>query len=287
MNIGENIRKFRKVQGMSQAALAEQMYISRQSVSKWENQESLPSIENLIVLSGILEISLDELITGEAYLHFPYKFGKLRHQKIAAGYILLPTFIMLIFFAVAIKYPSQSLVLVLSGIGIQLFLYPLLLVMQPFQLSRMYTYWQLTKTGIRCPIYQETNQFKYLLPIKGLFKRKDQLIPYHEITQILIEAEVFPVDPSIGTGIVNAYTPRMLSIMYEPFQLVLSTKSGNQYKLDLQAYYQEDSPEREVLYSILLFLKRKQIVIKDPQQLLITIKQRGSITDTLYGLKNN
>jgi len=75
--------------------------------------------------------------------------------------------------------------------------------------------------------------------------------------------------------------------MYEPFQLVLSTKSGNQYKLDLQAYYQADSPEREVLYSILLFLKRKQIVIKDPQQLLITIKQRGSITDTLYGLKNN
>lgn len=285
MNIGENITKFRKAQGISQAVLAEQMFISRQSVSKWENQESLPSIENLIVLSGILDISLDELITGEAYLHFPYTFGRLRHQTIATIYILLPTLMMLLFFAAALSDSTQALVMIVCGLCCQFVLYPLFVMIQPFQLTRLYTYWQLSKTGIHCPIYQTTSFSRYLLPLKSLFHRSEKLVPYHDIRSIKVDCTAFRVDPSIGTGIINAYTPRMLSIMYESFQLVVSTKNGKEYILDLQAYYQADSKERDMLYSILLFLKRKQIELIDPNQLLPTIKERGSVTDKLYSMK--
>ena len=76
MTISENIKKFRQENNLSQEQLAEKLNIARQSVSKWENGETLPSIDNLILLSGLLNISLDELITGEPYLYFPFNFGK-------------------------------------------------------------------------------------------------------------------------------------------------------------------------------------------------------------------
>jgi len=71
MNLGKNIIKYRTKNNLSQEQLAHALNISRQSISKWETGENLPSIDNLISLSGLLDISLDELVTGEPYLHFP------------------------------------------------------------------------------------------------------------------------------------------------------------------------------------------------------------------------
>ena len=72
VNLAKNIVKYRQRNKMSQEQLAEALNISRQSISKWETGENLPSIDNLISLSGLLDISLDELITGKPYLHFPF-----------------------------------------------------------------------------------------------------------------------------------------------------------------------------------------------------------------------
>jgi Predicted transcriptional regulators len=76
VELAKNIVKYRKRNKLSQEQLAEALNISRQSISKWETGENLPSIDNLISLSGLLDISLDELITGEPYLHFPFDYGK-------------------------------------------------------------------------------------------------------------------------------------------------------------------------------------------------------------------
>lgn len=56
----------RKAAGLSQEALAAQLGVSRQAVSKWERSESSPDTDNLIALAALYGVSLDELLYGEA-----------------------------------------------------------------------------------------------------------------------------------------------------------------------------------------------------------------------------
>lgn len=65
MNLGINIKKLRESKGFSQEMVAEKLEVSRQAVSKWENNLSEPSTENLLKLSKLFEIEVDFLINGE------------------------------------------------------------------------------------------------------------------------------------------------------------------------------------------------------------------------------
>jgi transcriptional regulator with XRE-family HTH domain len=61
----DRLIELRKKNGLSQEDLAEKLNISRQAVSKWERAESLPDTENLIALSKLYGLSLDELVYGK------------------------------------------------------------------------------------------------------------------------------------------------------------------------------------------------------------------------------
>ncbi len=63
MNLGEKIYQLRTEKNMSQGDLADRLNVSRQSVSKWENNTAVPDLDKLIKICDIFEISLDE-ITG-------------------------------------------------------------------------------------------------------------------------------------------------------------------------------------------------------------------------------
>lgn len=65
MNLGERIYKLRTEKNLSQGDLAERLDVSRQSISKWENNSSVPELEKIVKLSEIFEVSLDELVKGE------------------------------------------------------------------------------------------------------------------------------------------------------------------------------------------------------------------------------
>ena len=64
-SIGNRIAKFRKAKNLTQEALANQMGVSAQAVSKWETDASCPDISALPQLCKILGISTDELLTGK------------------------------------------------------------------------------------------------------------------------------------------------------------------------------------------------------------------------------
>ncbi len=64
MNPGSRIQALRKQQGLSQEELADRLGLSRQAIGKWESGSSMPSIDNLIELSSILQTSVDYLLTG-------------------------------------------------------------------------------------------------------------------------------------------------------------------------------------------------------------------------------
>ena len=65
-SIGSRIAKYRKGKGLTQEALANQMGVSSQAVSKWETDASCPDITALPQLCRILGITTDELLTGNS-----------------------------------------------------------------------------------------------------------------------------------------------------------------------------------------------------------------------------
>lgn len=65
MTLGERIYKLRTEKEMSQGDLADALEVSRQSISKWETNGSVPELDKLVKLSEIFGISLDELVTGK------------------------------------------------------------------------------------------------------------------------------------------------------------------------------------------------------------------------------
>ena len=65
MSLGETIYRLRTEKNLSQGDLAERLEVSRQSVSKWENDSAVPDLAKIVKLSEVFEVSLDELVKGE------------------------------------------------------------------------------------------------------------------------------------------------------------------------------------------------------------------------------
>ena len=65
MTFAEKLKSIRKQAGMSQEQLAEKLGVSRQAVTKWETDAGIPDIENIMALSALFDISIDELLSNE------------------------------------------------------------------------------------------------------------------------------------------------------------------------------------------------------------------------------
>ncbi len=65
MDIGNRIKKYREHINLSQEGLADKVYVSRQTISNWENNKSYPDINSLKLLTSIFDVSLDEFIKGD------------------------------------------------------------------------------------------------------------------------------------------------------------------------------------------------------------------------------
>lgn len=62
MKLGQKIAELRKKSGLSQETLAEKMNVSRQAVSKWESNQSIPDIEKIVDLSELFGVTTDYLL---------------------------------------------------------------------------------------------------------------------------------------------------------------------------------------------------------------------------------
>lgn len=65
MEIGKQIRKYRMQMGFSQEELAEKIFVSRQTISNWENNKNYPDMKSLLLLSSLFNVSLDILVKGD------------------------------------------------------------------------------------------------------------------------------------------------------------------------------------------------------------------------------
>lgn len=99
MSIGNNIYKLRTAKNLSQGELADQLDVSRQSVSKWETDSAVPDLDKLMKLCDVFEVSLDEITGREIRKQehneiIKYETKSSSAQKII-GYILFAFFLLL------------------------------------------------------------------------------------------------------------------------------------------------------------------------------------------------
>ena len=65
MNFGENLKQIRKSKNMSQEELAQKVNVTRQSVSKWENGEAYPEMNNILELCKIFNCKINDLVHAD------------------------------------------------------------------------------------------------------------------------------------------------------------------------------------------------------------------------------
>lgn len=274
MSLAKNIVRYRKKNHLSQEDLSKSLNISRQSISKWETGENLPSINNLISLSGLLDISLDELITGEPYLRIPFDYGKPKSKQPAFWLIVT----MLIVSAIGLA-PVQ--VNVWQGIaiciGFDIMIYVMIVCFYPFNYKDYYDYWTIGRKGITYLDSTKTDKSflkEVIMPIKALLHlRKTKYVPYKDIQKIEIAVDLYENNPRK----VLAYSlPSIGQMMQEKFYLTIATTDDKQIILDLGHYNWSNSKEHKMLPTILSFLQRKNIEYVDKQGITDIVKDRNS-----------
>ena len=147
MNLGENIYKLRTEEKMSQGDLANALEVSRQSVSKWENNTAVPELDKLIKMSELFGVTLDELVgrqtrsneedySGESQpqpvqqVVIHHQFRPLSVRKIIGAILIFFGFLFFPFALSATAYKPMVICLILfssfflCGISVLLFRYP-------------------------------------------------------------------------------------------------------------------------------------------------------------------
>ena len=62
MELSKQIKKYRTEANLSQEELADKIYVSRQTISNWENEKNYPDIKSLVLMSEVFLVSLDNLV---------------------------------------------------------------------------------------------------------------------------------------------------------------------------------------------------------------------------------
>lgn len=65
MNLGERLFELRKAKNLTQDEVAEKLNVTRQTVSKWETNQSTPDFDKIVPISELFEIGVEELLTGK------------------------------------------------------------------------------------------------------------------------------------------------------------------------------------------------------------------------------
>lgn len=91
MNLGEKIYELRTLKNLSQGDVADALNVSRQSVSKWENNSAVPDLDKIIKLAELFQVSLDELVldkqeqTPDAFLQSSVQPQNMMEKEASSG----------------------------------------------------------------------------------------------------------------------------------------------------------------------------------------------------------
>ena len=83
LKLGKKIKYYRNEKAVTQDELAERVFVSRQTISNWENDKSYPDINSILLLSEVLDVPIDNLIKGDVeQMKDEINTGEVREIKI-------------------------------------------------------------------------------------------------------------------------------------------------------------------------------------------------------------
>ena len=85
MNLSDRIQYLRKTRGISQEGLADQLGVSRQAVSKWESEQSMPDLDKIISMSDYFEVTTDYLLKGIEPVVQKEEEQSIKYRRIASN----------------------------------------------------------------------------------------------------------------------------------------------------------------------------------------------------------
>ena len=109
MELAGQIRRLRTERGLLQDDLAAAVYVSRQTVSSWENDKTYPDVQSLVLLSQLFDVSIDELIQGDVAVMRRTVEEDSRKMRWLSGVVLVAMVLAVAFFvglAVAWRDPT-------------------------------------------------------------------------------------------------------------------------------------------------------------------------------------
>ena len=112
VEFGEQLRRAREEKGRTQQSLAEQLYVTRQAVSRWECGDRYPDLLTTKKISQILEVSLDDLLSGKEMEKVVERNPVIEKKSVNNIMIALYAFVVISFFItivdIIIRFPLQS-----------------------------------------------------------------------------------------------------------------------------------------------------------------------------------
>ena len=109
MEIGRKLKEVRMKSNLTQEQVAEKLFVSRQTISNWENEKSYPDIISIIRLSDLYSISLDELLKGDRKMmeHLNESTNIVRSNRKLTGAVIANILLFLIMFVIAGLMPGN------------------------------------------------------------------------------------------------------------------------------------------------------------------------------------
>ncbi len=122
IELGKQIKKYRLEAKLSQEELADKVYVSRQTISNWENDKNYPDIKSLVLISDIFHISLDNLIKGDLERMKKeidkQEYAKFQKNSTIFTILFIAMLILPIPLVMLFKWIGFALYLCLYGVGI-------------------------------------------------------------------------------------------------------------------------------------------------------------------------
>ncbi|WP_125605745.1 helix-turn-helix domain-containing protein [Lapidilactobacillus bayanensis] len=236
----------------TQEQIAEKLHITTQAISKWENGQSIPSIDNLVLLSDLYNVSIDELVQGSPFFKKPRIVGKTFNYK--KGILFLISWILIALFLTGFGYQPLWVFILVMLIGIVLVL--------PTIFS---DYWIIDQKFIEIHQFDHHPLLKIIELITGL--KNPQRIPYTEIDtfEIIYNSKV-----------------RLSPFDLNPDYFYVAVNYHNQ-TIDLNL----DTSPKEFLPQFASFLSRQGIQIVDKSNIITLLVTDTPLYEQLSTQKNS
>jgi len=108
MKFSELIKKYRKDNNLSQTDLANKLFVTKQAISKWENDRSLPDVNLYPKISELMDITIDELMGNEKKQEIQYNEDNLQKHKYIKHWPIILSFLLVVALIIIIMFLSDS-----------------------------------------------------------------------------------------------------------------------------------------------------------------------------------